>query len=74
MDYLLFSKLSNSTKEYLEEVEKGKSYVIIREGKAIAKVIPFKEPLKGSKREFKPVTLKSGADSSKYIREERDER
>ena len=59
MDYLLFSKLSNSTKEYLEEVEKGKIYVIIREGKAIAKVIPFQEPLQGWKREFKPVTLRS---------------
>ncbi len=74
MDYLQFSKLSSSTKEYLEEVEKGKSYVILRDGKAIAKVVPFNEPIQGWKREIKRVTLKSGVDSSKYIREERDAR
>jgi antitoxin (DNA-binding transcriptional repressor) of toxin-antitoxin stability system len=74
MDYLQFSKLSSSTKEYMEEVEKGKSYVIIRDGKAIAKVIPCKEPVQGWKTEFTPVKLKSGVDSSKYIREERDAR
>ena len=80
MDYLQFSKLSSSTKEYLEEVEKVKSYVIIRGGKPIAKVIPFKEPIQskkaiqGWKREVKTVILRSGADSSEYIRAERDER
>jgi prevent-host-death family protein len=80
MDHLQFTKLSNSTKEYFDEVEKGKSYLIIRKGKPIAKVIPFKEPIQskkmiqGWKREVKTVTLKSGTDSSKYIREERDER
>lgn len=80
MDHLQFTKLSDSAKEYFDQVEKGKSYVIIREGKPIAKVIPFKEPIQskkviqGWKREVKAVTLRSGADSSKYIRAERDER
>jgi prevent-host-death family protein len=72
MDYLQFSKLSSSTKEYLEEVEKGKSYVILRKGKPIAKVIPFKDPAQGWKREIKPITLKSGADSTKILRQIRD--
>jgi antitoxin (DNA-binding transcriptional repressor) of toxin-antitoxin stability system len=80
MDHLQFTKLSSSAKEYFDQVEKGKSYLIIREGKPIAKVIPFKEPIRSEKairgwqREVKTVTLRSGADSSKYIREERDER
>jgi antitoxin (DNA-binding transcriptional repressor) of toxin-antitoxin stability system len=73
MDYLQFSKLSSSTKEYLEEVEKGKSYVVLREGKAIAKVIPFNEPIQGWKRKIEMVTLKSGIDSSVILRQIRDE-
>jgi antitoxin (DNA-binding transcriptional repressor) of toxin-antitoxin stability system len=73
MDYLQFSKLSSSTKEYLEEVEKGKSYVVLREGKAIAKVIPFDEPIQGWKRKIEMVTLKDGIDSSVILRQIRDE-
>jgi antitoxin (DNA-binding transcriptional repressor) of toxin-antitoxin stability system len=74
MDYLQFSQLSSSTKEYLEEVEKGKSYVVLRDGKAIAKVIPFDEPIQGWKREIRGVRLKSGTDSLKYIEEDREGR
>ena len=74
MDYLQFSNLGNSIQEYLEEVEKGKSYVVIREGKAIAKVIPFNDPVQGWKREIKGVRLKSGANSLKYIEEDREGR
>jgi antitoxin (DNA-binding transcriptional repressor) of toxin-antitoxin stability system len=73
MDYLQFSKLSSSTKEYLEEVENGKSYVVLREGKAIAKVIPFNEPIQGWKRKIETVTLKDGIDSSVILRQIRDE-
>ncbi len=79
MDYLQFSKLSSSIKEYLEEVEKGKSYLIIRKGKPIAKVIPFKEPLQlkkpiqGWKREVQTVTPRKGGDSTKILRQIRDE-
>jgi antitoxin (DNA-binding transcriptional repressor) of toxin-antitoxin stability system len=73
MDYLQFSKLSTATKEYLEEVEKGKSYVVLREGKAIAKVIPFNDPIQGWKRKIEMVTLKDGIDSSVILRQIRDE-
>ncbi|MFM8739655.1 MAG: type II toxin-antitoxin system Phd/YefM family antitoxin [Cytophagales bacterium] len=70
MDYLQFTTLRNSAKEYFDEVEKGKSFVVIRKGKPIARVIPF-EQTPGWKRDIKPVTLKKGTDSFKYIREER---
>lgn len=74
MEYVQFTALRNGAKEYFDEVEKGKSYIIIRKGKPIAKVIPFKSVEQGWKREIKMVTLRSGTDSSKYLREERDER
>lgn len=73
MDYLQFTTLRNSAKEYFDEVEKGKSFIIIRKGKPIAKVTPFKEPIQGWKREIKRVTLKSGIDSSVILRQIRDE-
>jgi prevent-host-death family protein len=73
MDYLQFTELRNSAREYFDKVEKGKSYVIVRKGKPIAKVIPFKEPVKGWKREVRRVTLKKGGDSTKILRQVRDE-
>lgn len=73
MDYLQFTVLRNSAKEYFDEVEKGKSFVIIRKGKPIAKVIPFKETIQGWKRPITKVKLKSGIDSSVILRQIRDE-
>jgi antitoxin (DNA-binding transcriptional repressor) of toxin-antitoxin stability system len=74
MDYLQYSTLDDSIQEYLEAVEKGKSFIVIKEGKAIAKMVPFDEPIEGWKREIKMVTLKSGVDSLKYIEEDREGR
>ena len=73
MDYLQFTELRNSAKEYFDKVEKGKSFVIIRKGRPIAKVVPFAEPIPGWKREVKRVKLKSGIDSSVVLRQLRDE-
>jgi prevent-host-death family protein len=73
MDYLQFTVLRNSAREYFDKVEKGKSYVIVRKGKPIAKVIPFKAPVQGWKREVKTVTLRRGGDSTKILRQIRDE-
>lgn len=73
MDYLQFTELRNSAREYFDKVEKGKSYVIVRKGKPIAKVIPFKEPVQGWKREIKRVTLKGDVDSTTILRQIRDE-
>jgi len=73
MDYLQFTELRNSAKEYFDKVEKGKSFVIIRKGRPIAKVVPFAEPTPGWKREVKRVKLKSGIDSSVVLRQLRDE-
>jgi len=73
MDYLQFTELRNSARTYFDKVEKGKSYVIVRKGKPIAKVIPFKEPVQGWKRKIKRVTLKNGVDSTTILRQLRDE-
>jgi prevent-host-death family protein len=73
MDYLQFTELRNSAREYFDKIEKGKSYVIVRKGKPIAKVTPFKEPVQGWKRQVQKVTLRKGADSTTILRQIRDE-
>ncbi|MFM8914277.1 MAG: type II toxin-antitoxin system Phd/YefM family antitoxin [Flammeovirgaceae bacterium] len=74
MDYLQFTELRNSAREYFDKVEKGRSYVIVRKGKPIAKVIPFKEAIKGWKRDVQTVTPRKGEDSTKILRQIRDEK
>jgi prevent-host-death family protein len=73
MDYLQFTELRNSAREYFDKVEKGKSYVIVRKGKPIAKVIPFKEPIRGWKRDIQKVTLKNGGNSTVILQQIRNE-
>ena len=73
MDYLQFTALRNGAKEYFDEVEKGKSFIVVRKGRPIAKVIPFKEPIQGWKREIKRIKLKRGVETGKILRKIRDE-
>ena len=73
MDLLNFTPFCDSMKEHFDNVENGKSYIIIRNGKPIAKITPFKEPDQDWKREIKRITLKSGKDSSFYLGQIRDE-
>jgi prevent-host-death family protein len=58
MHYLKFTDFRNRSKEYFDKVEKGSSFIIIRKGKPIAKIIPFNESFSGWKRETIKVKLK----------------
>ncbi len=74
MNFLKFTDFRNHSKEYFDKVEDGNSFVIIRKGKPIAKIIPFNESVSGWKRETKKIKLKSGKDSLEYILSERNEK
>lgn len=75
MNYLQFTEFRNKSKEYFDKVEEGSSFIIIRKGKPIATLKPFKEEgNEGWKREIKKVKLKKCKDSSEYIIAERNER
>jgi prevent-host-death family protein len=73
MNFLQFTDFRNKSKEYFDKVEHGSSFVIIRKGKPVAKLIPFNENETGPgwKRENKRVVLKSGKPTLDYILEER---
>ncbi|MFH0974890.1 MAG: type II toxin-antitoxin system Phd/YefM family antitoxin [Spirochaetota bacterium] len=74
MNYLQFTDFRNKSKEYFDKVEHGSSYIIIRKGKPIAKIMPFNETITGWKRENKKIKLKSNKTSLEYILQERNEK
>ncbi|HNV49192.1 MAG TPA: type II toxin-antitoxin system Phd/YefM family antitoxin [Spirochaetota bacterium] len=74
MQYLKFTDFRNRSKEYFDKVERGSSFIIIRKGKPVAKIVPFGETGAAWKREPKRITLKTGTTTLDYIMHERNER
>jgi prevent-host-death family protein len=74
MDYLQFTDFRNHSKLYLDKVEKGTTFIIIRKGKPIAKIIPFIEKNEGWKRTINKIELKKKVDTLEYIMQERNEK
>jgi prevent-host-death family protein len=75
MQFLQFTEFRNKSREFLDAVENGNSYVIVRRGKPIAQVTPFKETVtQGWKRPRILVKLKGTKTTTDYLMEERDER
>ncbi|GAG75590.1 unnamed protein product [marine sediment metagenome] len=73
MEYLKFTDFRNHAKEYFEKIEAGESYIIIRKGNPVAKIIPFKNREKGWKRNIKKIKIKSNKTTLDYILSERSE-
>lgn len=74
MNYVKFTDFRNQSKEYFDKVEHGSSFIIIRKGKPIAKIVPFNESYSGWKRETIKVKLKNSGNTLDYIMRERDEK
>ena len=75
MEFLQFTEFRNKSKEFMDAVENGQSYVIIRHGKPIANVTPFKEAdVQGWKRPHRRIAPKGTKTSTDYILEGRSER
>jgi prevent-host-death family protein len=73
MQFLQFTEFRNKSREFLDAVEHGNSYVIVRRGKPIAQVTPFRESVQGWKRIPKRVTLKKPVSTTDVIMEMRGE-
>jgi prevent-host-death family protein len=74
MNYLKFTDFRNKSKEYFDKVERGSSFIIIRKGRPIARILPFNQTEPGWKRENKKIKLKSKKSTLDYILQERSER
>jgi prevent-host-death family protein len=72
MQYIKYTDFRNKSKEYIDKVEEGNDFIIVRKGKPVAKLIPFNtNESQGWKRNIKRVTLKSKKTTLDYILDER---
>jgi len=74
LNYVKFTDFRNQSKEYFDNIEHGHSYIIIRKGKPIAKILPFNESNTGWKRENRKIKLKNNKTTLEYILRERSEK
>ncbi len=73
MKYLQYTGFRNNLKSYIDKVEEGEEYIVIRKGKPVAKIVPFEtENQHGWKRSIKKVKLTEGEQVSTKIRKYRD--
>lgn len=75
MEYVQFTDFRNHSKDYFDRIEEGESYIIVRKGKPVARMLPFDQPTPGWRRNLKRVELKPGRKTTtEYITEERRDR
>ena len=75
MEYLQFTDFRNHSKEYFEKIEEGKSYIIIRKGRPVAKILPFEQKAQGWKRKITRIKLnKNSKTTTDFISEERNDK
>ena len=74
MEYLKFTDFRNKSREYFDKVERGSSFIIIRKGKPIAKIVPFRQAESGWKRDGRKIKLKTKKSTLDFILSERNEK
>lgn len=73
MEYIKYTDFKNKSKDYIDRVQEGHDFIIIRKGKPVARLIPFNvDQPQGWKRNIKKITLKSKKTTLDYIQEERN--
>jgi len=71
MELVRVNELTDKLDGVISLVEKGEIFVITREGRPIAEIIPFKDKRNRWKRTIDKVTLPNGITAQSYIEEER---
>jgi len=66
------TELSQKIDKLINQIENGESFLIIKEDKPIAEILPIKNHTQSWKREFKKVKLPPGISAQAYIEEERN--
>ena len=75
MEYLQYTDFRNHSRTYFEKIEDGASFIIIRKGKPVAKILPFNQKTAGWKRNITRIKLnQSEKTTTEFIREERNEK
>ncbi len=75
MEILNYTDFRNHSKRYLDAVEEGESFIIVRKGKAVARISPYRGETDGWKRKVRRVSLKNTKKTAlDYLVEERREK
>ncbi len=75
MEYLQFTDFRNHSKKYFERIQEGASFIIVKKGSPVARIIPFNENIQGWKRSVSRVKLKNTRKTTiDFISEERNDR
>jgi antitoxin (DNA-binding transcriptional repressor) of toxin-antitoxin stability system len=72
MKQAAFTELRNNAKLFFDQVEAGETIRIMRNGKAIADIVPIAQALPSWKRRTASPLVVSGASLSKLILEDRE--
>ncbi|MFO7850332.1 MAG: type II toxin-antitoxin system Phd/YefM family antitoxin [Spirochaetia bacterium] len=74
MEILNYTEFRNHSKRYFDAVEEGESFIVVRKGKAVARISPYQGSAEGWKRKVRRVSLKSSEKSAlDYLVDERRE-
>jgi len=65
-------EVSDKIDTMISMVEKGEMFIITREGKPIAEILPLKDKTQNWKRKIKKIKLPEGISTQTYIEEERN--
>ena len=69
-----FTEFRNQSKKYFEEIQEGASFIIVKKGSPVARIIPFNQNIQGWKRSVSRVKLKQTKKTTfDFISEERND-
>jgi antitoxin (DNA-binding transcriptional repressor) of toxin-antitoxin stability system len=71
MGIVQINELSEKIESMIPMVERGETFVITRQGKPIAEILPLKRKKRSWKRKIEKITLRKGISAQSYIEEER---
>jgi prevent-host-death family protein len=72
MTFVQFTEFRNNSKQFFEKVESGSSFIIIKKGKPVAKIVPFTTGNVKIEMVRNKIVLKSKRSSTQYLYQERE--
>jgi antitoxin (DNA-binding transcriptional repressor) of toxin-antitoxin stability system len=71
MVYVKINEIPEKIDTMISMVERGEIFIITKEGKPIAEILPAKDKSRNWKRKIEKITLPKGISTQTYIEEER---
>jgi antitoxin (DNA-binding transcriptional repressor) of toxin-antitoxin stability system len=72
MVHVKINEIPEKIDTMISMVERGEIFIITKEGKPIAEILPVKDKCRNWKRKIEKITLPGGISTQTYIEEERN--